>query len=78
MNERQRRIDEIEAKATESELIGRLATDPEIRIYNLRLGEELRAYAQQLKMLLASRGRRDHGGENRMSRCGRRFRDCQT
>lgn len=47
--ERQRRIDEIEAKATESELIGRSATDPEVRTYNLRLAEELRAYVEQLR-----------------------------
>lgn len=47
--ERQRRIEEIEAKAAESELIGRSATDPEVRTYNLRLAEELRAYVDQLR-----------------------------
>jgi hypothetical protein len=49
MDERQRRIDEIEAKAAESELIASLAADPEARIYNRRLAEELREYAQQLR-----------------------------
>jgi hypothetical protein len=45
----QKKIDDVEAKAAESELIGRLSADPEARIYNRRLAEELREYAARLK-----------------------------
>ena len=43
------RIEEIEAKAAESTLLGNLSIDPEARVYNRRLAEELREYAAKLK-----------------------------
>ena len=49
MTELEKRIDEIEKKAAESELIGTLATDPEVRNYNTRLAIELRDYAGKLR-----------------------------
>lgn len=49
MTDTQKRIDEIEARAAESELIGSLATDDEVRVYNRRLAVELRELAARLR-----------------------------
>ena len=49
MNDLQKRIDELEIKAAESALIADLATDPEARIYNTRLAQELREYIARLR-----------------------------
>lgn len=48
------KIAEIEAKAAESELIGNLSTDPDVRAYNRRLAVELREFAAKLKARLVS------------------------
>ena len=45
-----KRIAQIEAKADESALLGSLSADPEARVYNRRLTDELREYAKKLKM----------------------------
>lgn len=49
MTELEKRIDEIEKKAAESDLIGTLATNPEVRTYNKRLTAELRDFARKLR-----------------------------
>jgi hypothetical protein len=48
----QDKINEIDRKATQSQLIADLTTDPEIRDYNGRLAEELRLFARQLRLRL--------------------------
>jgi hypothetical protein len=45
----EKRVEEIEIKAAESELIGNLSMDEEIRTYNRRLAVELKEYAQKLR-----------------------------
>jgi hypothetical protein len=47
------RIEDIELKAAESDLLSTLSTDDEVRIYNRRLTVELRQYAQKLRQQLA-------------------------
>jgi hypothetical protein len=54
MTDLAKRIEEIELKASESERIGNLSTDPEVRVYNERLAVELREYAQKLRGRLRS------------------------
>ena len=54
MTDLAKRIEEIELKASESERIGNLSTDPEVRVYNERLAVELREYAQKLRGRLQS------------------------
>lgn len=49
MTDHRKRIEDIEAKAAESELIGSLAADEEVRVYNRRLAVELREYAARLR-----------------------------
>lgn len=49
MSDLQKRIDEVEAKATESELLAGLSVDPEARLYNRRLAVELREFAAKLR-----------------------------
>lgn len=49
MSDTQRRIEEIEARAAESDLIGSLAMDDEVRVYNRRLAVELREFAAKLR-----------------------------
>ena len=48
-NDRDRRIEEIEIRAAESELIANLASSPQARAYNSRLSEELHRIAQSLR-----------------------------
>lgn len=43
------RIEELEIKAAESELIADLTTDEEVRTYNSRLAEELREVVMRLR-----------------------------
>ena len=52
MTDLQREIDEIETKAAEFALIANLATDPDARIFNTRLAEELRERAEKLRQQL--------------------------
>ena len=54
MTDLAKRIEDIELKASESERIGNLSTDPEVRVYNERLAVELREYAQKLRGRLQS------------------------
>lgn len=49
MDELKKRIEETEAKAVESELLGTLAMDSEVRIYNKRLAVELREFAETMR-----------------------------
>lgn len=49
MSEVQKRIEQVEAKAAESELLSRLSVDPEARLYNRRLAIELREFAAKLR-----------------------------
>jgi len=49
MNDIVGRIEELEVKAAESELIADLTTDWEIRVYNARLAKDLRAAAKSLR-----------------------------
>lgn len=48
----QQRIEEIEIKAAESALLAELATDPDVRTYNVRLAHELREFADKLSQQL--------------------------
>lgn len=54
MTNLKQRIEEIELKAAESDLMSTLSTDEEVRIYNRRLTVELRQYAQKLRQQLAA------------------------
>lgn len=49
MSDREKRIEEIEVRAAESELIANLATSAEVRAYNSRLSEELHRIAESLR-----------------------------
>lgn len=49
MNDTEKRIEETEARAAECELIGRLATDMEVRTYNRRLAAQLREHVALLR-----------------------------
>jgi hypothetical protein len=49
MNELKKRIEDTEAKVVESELLGALAMDSEVRTYNERLAVELREFAQKMR-----------------------------
>ena len=49
MNDLKTRIEETEAKASESELLGTLAMDPDVRTYNKRLAVELREFAAKMR-----------------------------
>ena len=51
------RIEDVEVKAAESELLGNLSADEEVRIYNRRLAIELRQYAQKLRWQLDTGGK---------------------
>lgn len=53
MTNLKQRIEEIEQKAAESELLSTLSTDEEARIYNRRLAVELWEYAHKLRSQLA-------------------------
>jgi hypothetical protein len=52
MTDLQNRIDQLEARSLESQLIADLATDPEARVYNTSLARELRDQAAQLRCRL--------------------------
>lgn len=49
-------IEDAEMKAAESELLGNLSTDEEVRIYNRSLAAELKRYVEQLRGQLATGG----------------------
>jgi len=49
MTDLQQRIDQLEARSLESQLIADLATDPEARLYNTSLARELRDQAERLR-----------------------------
>jgi hypothetical protein len=49
MTDLQHRIDQLEARSLESQLIADLATDPEARVYNTGLAKELRDQAVKLR-----------------------------
>jgi hypothetical protein len=51
-----KRIEEIEAKAAESEQLGNLSADAEVRIYNRRLAFELKEYAGKLRRQMEADG----------------------
>jgi len=55
MNELDKRIEQLERRAAESVLIADLSPRPEIRIHNIRLADELRQVAAELKVLQAER-----------------------
>jgi hypothetical protein len=48
-SDKDKRIEEIEIRAAESELIANLATCPQARAHNSRLSEELLRIAQNLR-----------------------------
>ena len=48
MTDLQNRIDQLEARSLESQLIADLATDPEARLYNSSLAKELMDQAANL------------------------------
>jgi hypothetical protein len=52
MTDLQNRIDELDARSLESQLIADLATDPEARLYNTSLAKELRTQAAKLRRQL--------------------------
>jgi len=58
LNLRQR-IEDVEVKATESELLGNLSADEEVRIYNRRRAVELRQYAPNLRKKMDTGGNGD-------------------
>jgi hypothetical protein len=49
MNEAEQRIEELEIKAAESDLIANLATDRKVRVYNSRLAKELNEIVHELR-----------------------------
>ena len=49
MNEAEQRIEELEVKAAESDLIANLATDRKVRVYNSRLAKELNEIVHELR-----------------------------
>ena len=49
----EKRIEDIETKAAESELLGNLSMDEEARIYNRRLAVKLKEYARRLRRQIA-------------------------
>ena len=55
MTDLQNRIEQLEARSLESQLIADLATDPEARLYNTGLAKELRGQAAKLRQLQAAR-----------------------
>jgi hypothetical protein len=55
MTDLQNRIEQLEARSVESQLIADLATDPETRLYNTGLAKELRGQAAKLRQLQAAR-----------------------
>jgi hypothetical protein len=52
MTDLQNRIDELDARSLESQLIADLATDPEARLYNTSLAKKLRIQAAKLRRQL--------------------------
>ena len=52
MTDLQNRIDQLEARSLESQLIADLATDPEARLYNTGLARELMDQAAKLRRQL--------------------------
>ena len=52
MTDLQNRIDQLEARSLESQLIADLATDPEARLYNSSLAKELMDQAGNLRRQL--------------------------
>jgi hypothetical protein len=52
MTDLQKRIDQLEARSLESQLIADLATDPEARLYNSSLAKELMDQAANLRRQL--------------------------
>ncbi|MCA1454581.1 hypothetical protein I6F35_15310 [Bradyrhizobium sp. BRP22] len=55
MNELDKRIERLERRAAESALIADLSPRAEIRIHNIRLADELRQVAAELKALQSER-----------------------
>ena len=53
----EKRVEDIEAKAAESELLGNLSMDAEARVYNRRLAIELKEYAQRLRRQIETGGK---------------------
>lgn len=49
MTDLKNRIDELETRSLESQLIADLATDPETRLYNASLAKKLRTQAAKLR-----------------------------
>jgi hypothetical protein len=52
MTDLQNRIEELDARSLESQLIADLATDPEARLYNTSLAKKLRTQAAKLRRQL--------------------------
>jgi hypothetical protein len=59
----EKRVEEIEAKAAESERLGNLSRDEEARIYNRRLAVELKEYARKLRLELERGGKGDRSAQ---------------
>ncbi|AMA58576.1 MULTISPECIES: hypothetical protein [unclassified Bradyrhizobium] len=57
MTNLKQRIEDVEVKAAESELLGNLSADEEVRIYNRRLTVELKQYAKKLRRQLETGGK---------------------
>ena len=62
MTDFEKRVEEIEAKAAESELLGNLSRDEEARIYNRRLAVELKEYARKLRGQMEGVGKEPEPG----------------
>lgn len=58
----EKRVEEIEARAAESKLLGNLSMDEEARIYNRRLAVELKEYALKLRGQMESVGKEPKPG----------------
>ena len=57
MTDPRQQIEDVESKAAESELLGTLSADEEVRIYNRRLAVELKQYADRLRRQLDTAGK---------------------
>ncbi|WFU82597.1 hypothetical protein QA645_07630 [Bradyrhizobium sp. CIAT3101] len=62
MTDLEERVEEIEARAAESELLGNLSMEEEARIYNRRLAVELKEYALKLRGQMESVGKEPKPG----------------
>ncbi|QOG23423.1 hypothetical protein [Bradyrhizobium sp. SEMIA] len=57
MTNLRQQIEDAESKAAESELLGNLSADEEVRIYNRRLAVELKQHADRLRRQLSAAGK---------------------